>query len=255
MSATSLPAMSDDAPRSRVPGHIAVVMDGNGRWAKARLLPRSAGHRAGQRAVREIIEGCLHHGVQSLTLFAFSSENWRRPEEEISALMELFLRALDREVESLRQHDVRLTFIGELGSLNSLLRERIARAVAITAGNRKLTVNIAINYGGQWDITQAARELAAAVQRGELAVADIDQNRVAGYCQLSDQSPVDLFVRTGGEYRISNFLLWQMAYAELYFTDTLWPDFNQASLTQAIHAYANRERRYGRTGEQLAHTS
>ncbi len=247
--------MSDDASIDRVPGHVAVVMDGNGRWAKARLLPRSAGHRAGQRAVREIIEGCLHQGVRSLTLFAFSSENWRRPEEEISALMELFLRALDREVENLRQHDVRLTFIGELGSLNSLLRERIARAVQLTANNRKLTVNIAVNYGGQWDIAHAARSLAGAVLRGEVAPDDIDQHQVGRHMQLADQSPVDLFIRTGGEYRISNFLLWQIAYAELYFTETLWPDFNQASLTQALLAYANRERRYGRTGEQVAHTS
>ncbi|MHC1480274.1 polyprenyl diphosphate synthase [Frateuria aurantia] len=246
--------MSDDAARSRVPQHIAVVMDGNGRWAKARMLPRSAGHRAGQRAVREIIEGCLQHGVKALTLFAFSSENWRRPEEEISALMELFLRALDREVESLRQHDVRLIFIGELGSLNSLLRERIARAVQLTAGNHRLTVNIAVNYGGQWDIAHAARALASAVVQGDLKLEDIDQTHVGRQMQLSEQAAVDLFIRTGGEYRISNFLLWQIAYAELYFTDTLWPDFDQACLTQAIHAYANRERRYGRTGEQLAHT-
>lgn len=245
--------MSHTATHDRIPRHVAVVMDGNGRWAKARMLPRSAGHRAGQRAVRDIIQGCLQQGVGSLTLFAFSSENWRRPEEEISALMELFLRALDREVEKLHQHEVRLTFVGELASLNSPLRERIAQAEQLTAGNRRLTVNIAVNYGGQWDIVQAARRLAADVQHGGLAAEAVDHAEVARRMQLHDQPAVDLFIRTGGEYRISNFLLWQLAYAELYFTETLWPDFNQASLTQALHAYASRERRYGRTGEQLAH--
>ena len=234
------------------PRHIANVMDGNGRWAKARLRPRSFGHNAGRKAVREVVEGCLRQGVEALTLFAFSSENWRRPDEEVGALMELFLRALDKEVDELHEQGVRLRFIGDLTAFNAELRKRMELAMARTGGNRKLALNVAVNYGGRWDIAQAARQAASAVARGDLAVEEIDEERLGQWTSLADLPPLDLFIRTGGEVRISNFLLWQIAYAELYFTDTLWPDFDQACLARAIEDFARRERRYGKTGEQVA---
>jgi undecaprenyl diphosphate synthase len=234
-----------------IPRHIAIVMDGNGRWAKARLRPRSFGHNAGRKAVREVVEGCLRQGVEALTLFAFSSENWRRPDEEVGALMELFLRALDKEVDELHEQGVRLRFIGDLDAFNPELRKRMELAMARTAGNLKLALNVAVNYGGRWDIVHAARQAAIAVTQGELAVQEIDEARLGGWMSLAELPPLDLFIRTGGEVRVSNFLLWQLAYAELYFTDTLWPDFDQACLARAIEDFARRERRYGRTGEQI----
>jgi undecaprenyl diphosphate synthase len=238
-----------------VPRHIAIVMDGNGRWAKARHRPRSFGHNAGRKAVREVIEACLREGVQALTLFAFSSENWQRPQDEVGALMSLFVRALDKEVEELHGHGVRLRFIGNLGAFDEPLRRRMHAAMTRTADNTSLQVDIAVSYGGRWDIVQASREVATAVARGELRVEDIDETRLGQEMSLAELPPLDLFIRTGGECRISNFLLWQVAYAELYFTDTLWPDFDQACLRQAIEDYARRERRYGRTGEQVATAS
>jgi undecaprenyl diphosphate synthase len=235
-----------------IPRHIAIVMDGNGRWAKARLRPRSFGHNAGRKAVREVVEGCLRQGVEALTLFAFSSENWRRPDEEVGALMELFLRALDKEVDELHEQGVRLRFIGDLSAFHAELRQRMELAMARTADNLKLALNIAVNYGGRWDIVHAARQAAIAVAQGELRVEDIDEACLGGYTSLAELPPLDLFIRTGGEVRVSNFLLWQLAYAELYFTDTLWPDFDQACLGRAIEDFAHRERRYGKTGEQVA---
>ncbi|HEY0198797.1 MAG TPA: polyprenyl diphosphate synthase [Rhodanobacter sp.] len=235
-----------------VPRHIAIVMDGNGRWAKARHRPRSFGHNAGRKAVREAIEACMREGVQALTLFAFSSENWQRPQDEVGALMDLFVRALDKEVDELHGHGVRLRFIGELSAFDEPLRKRMQASMTRTAGNDKLHVNVAVNYGGRWDIVQAARHAAEAVMRGELQIGQIDETRFDQWTSLAGLPPLDLFIRTGGEYRISNFLLWQAAYAELYFTDTLWPDFDQACLRRAIEDYARRERRYGRTGEQVA---
>jgi undecaprenyl diphosphate synthase len=235
-----------------IPRHIAIVMDGNGRWAKARLRPRSFGHNAGRKAVREVVEGCLRQGVEALTLFAFSSENWRRPDEEVGALMELFLRALDKEVDELHQQGVRLRFVGDLSAFNAALRTRMEAAMARTAGNDKLALNVAVNYGGRWDIAQAARQVASAAVRGELAVEAIDEACLGERMSLAGLPPLDLFIRTGGELRVSNFLLWQLAYAELYFTDTLWPDFDQACLARAIEDFARRERRYGGTGEQVA---
>jgi undecaprenyl diphosphate synthase len=235
-----------------IPRHIAIVMDGNGRWAKARLRPRSFGHNAGRKAVREVVEGCLRQGVEALTLFAFSSENWRRPDEEVGALMELFLRALDKEVDELHEQGVRLRFVGDLSAFHAELRKRMELAMARTAGNLKLALNIAVNYGGRWDIVHAARQAAIAVSQGELRVEDIDEARFGSWTSLAELPPLDLFIRTGGEVRVSNFLLWQLAYAELYFTDTLWPDFDQDSLARAIEDFARRERRYGRTGEQIA---
>lgn len=238
-------------PVDRVPRHIAIVMDGNGRWAKQRLRPRSFGHHAGQKAVREAVEFCLRRGVASLTLFAFSSENWQRPATEVSALMELFLKALDREVDELHGNGVRIRFIGNLDAFAPELRNRMLAAMERTAGNTALNMNVAVNYGGRWDIAHAARLAAEAVARGEFGAADIDEKRLHDYTCLADQPPLDLFIRTGGERRVSNFLLWQIAYAELYFTDTLWPDVDQACLAEALDDYARRERRYGRTGEQV----
>jgi undecaprenyl diphosphate synthase len=240
------------ADATRIPRHIAIVMDGNGRWAKARHRPRSFGHNAGRKAVREVVEGCLRQGVEALTLFAFSSENWGRPQDEVSSLMELFIRALDKEVDDLHGHGVRIRFIGDLGAFEPSLRQRMTQAMTHTAGNDKLHMNIAVNYGGRWDIVQAARKAAEAVARGEFRADEIDEKVFGHWISLAELPPLDLFVRTGGELRISNFLLWQAAYAELYFTDTLWPDFNQDSLQRAIEEYARRERRFGRTGEQVA---
>ncbi|MEO9216538.1 MAG: polyprenyl diphosphate synthase [Rhodanobacter sp.] len=243
------------AEAAQVPRHIAIVMDGNGRWARARHRPRSFGHNAGRKAVRKTIEACLREGVQALTLFAFSSENWQRPQDEVGALMSLFVRALDKEVDELHGHGVRLRFIGHLDAFDEPLRQRMQAAMTRTAGNDKLQVNIAVSYGGRWDIVQASRHVATAVARGELRVDEIDETRLGEWMSLAELPPLDLFIRTGGEYRISNFLLWQIAYAELYFTDTLWPDFDQACLRQAIEDYARRERRYGQTSAQIAATS
>ncbi len=236
----------------RVPRHIAIVMDGNGRWARARFQPRSFGHNAGRKAVREVIEGCIRQGVEALTLFAFSSENWQRPEDEVSALMSLFLRALDKEVDELHAQGVRVRFIGELAGFSDDLQRRMHHAMERTAGNARLQLNIAVNYGGRWDIVRAARQAAQAIGRGELAAEALDEATLGRWMCLADLPPLDLFIRTGGEQRISNFLLWQAAYAELYFTDTLWPDFDQARLAEAIDDFVRRERRYGRTSDQVA---
>ena len=225
-------------------------MDGNGRWAKLRHRPRSFGHRAGQKAVRATIESCLRRGIEALTLFAFSSENWQRPADEVSALMELFLKALDREVEELHGHGVRIRFIGEIDAFAPTLRERMRAAMRMTEGNSRLALNIAVNYGGRWDMVQAARAVAQAALRGEIAVADIDEARLGGYFTLAGLPPLDLFIRTGGEKRVSNFLLWQLAYSELYFSDVLWPDFDARHLDAALLDFAGRERRYGKTSEQ-----
>jgi undecaprenyl diphosphate synthase len=237
---------------AQVPRHIAIVMDGNGRWAKARHRPRSFGHNAGRKAVRAAIESCMREGVQALTLFAFSSENWQRPQDEVGALMSLFVRALDKEVDELHGNGVRLRFIGDLGTFDEPLRQRMQACMTRTAGNDKLQVNIAVSYGGRWDIVQACRQAADAVARGELRADEINEAILGQWMSLAELPPLDLFIRTGGECRVSNFLLWQVAYAELYFTDTLWPDFDQACLRRAIEDYARRERRYGRTGEQIA---
>lgn len=241
--------MSDTA---RPPRHVAIIMDGNGRWAERRHRPRSFGHRAGQKAVRAVVEACLQRGIGALTLFAFSSENWQRPKREVGALMELFLRALDNEVEELHEHGVRLRFVGALEAFAAPLRERMQAAMDRTAGNAALALNIAANYGGRWEITRAARTLAREVAAGRLDPEQIDESRMTAQMALTDEvPPLDLLIRTGGEHRISNFLLWQAAYAELYFTETLWPDFGADALDEALQAYAARERRYGRTGAQL----
>ncbi len=227
-------------------------MDGNGRWARLRGKPRSFGHRAGQKAVRATVEFCLRQGIETLTLFAFSSENWNRPAGEIKALMELFLRALDREIKSLNENQVRLRFLGDVDAFQDKLRARMREGERLTAGNRALDLNIAVSYGGRWDLVQACRRIAERVARGELDPAMIDEPLVHAHTALADQAAPDLLIRTGGEQRISNFLLWQIAYAELFFTDTLWPDVDAETLSAACIDFAGRQRRFGLTSEQLA---
>jgi undecaprenyl diphosphate synthase len=234
----------------RLPRHIAIVMDGNGRWAERRGKPRTLGHRAGQKAVRAAIEFCLREGIEALTLFAFSSENWQRPATEVQALMELFLRALDREAKTLHKNQVRVRFVGDLAMFPTGLRDRMDKAERLTAGNSALALNIAVGYGGRWDITRACRQIAAAVIAGDIGLDDIDESAVDAHMALAELPPPDLFVRTGGEHRISNFLLWQLAYAELYFTDVLWPDVDAEVLTAACSDFARRERRFGLTSGQ-----
>lgn len=241
------------APRSRdqsLPVHVAIIMDGNGRWARQRRLPRIAGHRAGVEAVRGVVKACASKGVKALTLFAFSSENWRRPEKEVSLLMELMLTSLQREVSKLHENDVRLRFIGDRSAFTSKLTDRMDEAEHMTAGNNGLTLVIAINYGGRWDLVQAARGLAREAQAGMLSPDDIDAREIDERLSLNGLPEPDLFIRTGGEQRISNFLLWHLAYTELYFTDILWPDFDAQALDQALVSFAGRQRRFGRTGEQ-----
>ncbi|HEX5960636.1 MAG TPA: polyprenyl diphosphate synthase [Rhodanobacteraceae bacterium] len=234
-----------DEGRAAVPRHIAIVMDGNGRWARRRAQPRSFGHRAGQKAVRTTVAYCLRHGVEVLTLFAFSSENWKRPDAEVGALMDLFLKALDREIDELHQNQVRVRFVGELSAFSEAIRTRMQLAAIRTADNARLALNICVNYGGRWDTAQAARRAAEAVARGELDPATIDEHVLAPFFCLADVPPPDLFIRTGGEHRVSNFLLWQLAYTELHFTNTLWPDVDDAELDRALDDYARRERRFG----------
>ncbi len=238
------------APR-RLPTHIAIVMDGNGRWAEQRNRPRSHGHRAGVLAVRRTVEACLREGVPALTLFAFSSENWRRPASEVNALMSLFLRVLHREVDRLHDSGVRLRFVGDLSAFPLESQVLMTRAMARTIDNRALALNVAINYGGRWDITEACREIAAAVAAGRIDPDAIDDRTVRAHLALADMPEPDLFIRTGGEKRISNFLLWQLAYAELWFTDVLWPDFDEVCLARALADFAARERRFGQTSAQV----
>jgi undecaprenyl diphosphate synthase len=236
---------------AEVPRHIAIIMDGNGRWAKKRFLPRVAGHTKGVETVRKIVRACAERGVQYLTLFAFSSENWRRPQDEVTLLMRLFVNALEREVDRLYKNGIRLVVVGDLNRFDSRLRELIHASMEKTRDNTTLTLTIAANYGGRWDILQAVRRLLA--DKPELS-AGFAEDDLTSYLALSYAPEPDLFVRTGGEQRISNFLLWQLAYTELYFTATLWPDFDAKALDRAIESYHKRERRFGRTSEQLVRT-
>ena len=239
------------ASASNIPTHVAVIMDGNGRWARARGKLRHAGHRAGVKSVRATVEAAAEQGVQHLTLFAFSSENWQRPQEEVSSLMGLFVEALRREVAELHRNNVRLRFVGALGELDQGLRKKMSTAEDKTSGNTGLQLNIAIAYGGRWDIARAARSLAAGVEAGELQARDIDENAIAARLELGGVPDPDLLIRTGGEQRISNFLLWNLAYAELWFTDVLWPDFDKNEFAKALAHFAGKQRRYGHTGEQV----
>ncbi len=234
-----------------IPTHVAVIMDGNGRWAETRALPRHAGHRSGVRSVREIVETAAKRGVSYLTLFAFSSENWKRPAEEVSRLMSLFLEALQREVDDLHRNNVRLTFIGAREELQAGLIRKISTAEKKTRNNTGLNLIVAVAYGGRWDIVTAAKNLATKVLNQELSVADIDDTKLAGELALAGVPDPDLLIRTGGEQRVSNFLLWNLAYAELWFCDSLWPEFGERQFDEALAFYASRQRRYGHTGKQL----
>ena len=243
-STQAIPSVGD------VPRHIAIIMDGNGRWAKKRFLPRVAGHKRGVETVRAMVKACISRGVEYLTLFAFSSENWRRPAEEVSFLMKLFIGALQGEIGKLHANGVRLKVVGDLSAFEPRLVALIREGEAKTANNSRLTLTIAANYGGRWDILQALSRLAAA--RPDLAASGaIDEAALSPYLSTNYAPEPDLFIRTGGEQRISNFLLWQLAYSELHFTDTLWPDFDDSALDLAIASYCQRERRFGRTSEQL----
>jgi undecaprenyl diphosphate synthase len=237
---------------STVPQHVAIIMDGNGRWATKRLLPRVAGHAKGVEAVRVAVEHCVNHGVKFLTLFAFSSENWRRPPDEVSVLMRLFVTALEREVTKLHANSIRLMVVGDLSAFDEKLRRLIQRSVDKTAANTGLTLSICANYGGRWDITQATRQMLAKNPSLAADPAQISDESLAPYLAMSFAPEPDLFIRTGGEKRISNFLLWQLAYTELFFTDTYWPDFDATCLAEAFASYSDRERRFGRTSDQLS---
>lgn len=240
-STVDIPEVSD------VPRHIAVIMDGNGRWAKQHKLPRVAGHTRGVARVKEIVEACVQLGVGHLTLFAFSSENWRRPADEVSKLMELFVQALEREVASLHRHGIRLRIVGDKSRFHARLQHLIREAEQLTDGNERMTLSVAANYGGRWDILQAVN----AWLKEHPGAKEISEEALTRHLSMADAPEPDLFIRTGGEQRISNFMLWQLAYTELYFTPTLWPDFDAAELDRAIAWYRQRERRFGRTSEQL----
>ncbi|WP_273397877.1 polyprenyl diphosphate synthase [Actinobacillus porcinus] len=230
---------------TNIPKHVAIIMDGNGRWAKQQGKMRVFGHTNGVKAVRRSVSYARQIGVQSLTLYAFSSENWNRPEAEVSALMTLFMQALDREVKKLHKNNIKLLILGDKSKFSDKLQEKIAKAEKLTENNTALTVNIAANYGGCWDIVQAAQKLAGQVKAGELAPEQINEELFQQMLVTKAQPPVDLLIRTSGEQRISNFLLWQIAYAELYFTDVLWPDFNEEEFNRAVFAFQQRERRFG----------
>ena len=230
---------------------MAIIMDGNGRWATKRFLPRVAGHVKGVDAVRTVVEACIERGIEYLTVFAFSSENWRRPEEEVSLLMKLFVTALEREVAKMHANNIRLKVVGDLSRFGEKLQEMIANAERKTANNTRLTVTVCANYGGRWDIMQAIGKMVAE----HPGVTDFSEEQLAPYLSMAYAPEPDLFIRTGGEERISNFLLWQLAYTELHFTDAYWPDFNAERLDEAIASYQGRERRFGRTGDQLANKS
>jgi undecaprenyl diphosphate synthase len=234
-----------------LPRHVAIIMDGNGRWAKKRLLPRTAGHQAGVTAVRNTIESGVEKGIEVLTLFAFSSENWRRPEKEVSVLMNLFFSTLEKETEKMLENGVRLRVIGDRSAFSDELQRRIAQSEWETCGNDRLNLLIAANYGGRWDILQAIRQIAAQLEEGLLSASSITPELLESHLAFADLPEPDLFIRTGGDQRISNFLLWQLAYTELYFTPTLWPDFDKECFNDALKDFARRERRFGLTGEQI----
>ncbi|MGX9417114.1 isoprenyl transferase [Vibrio sp. WJH972] len=238
-------------PDDALPKHIAVIMDGNGRWAKEKGKPRVFGHKNGVRAVRKTIASSARLGVQAVTLFAFSSENWRRPQDEVGVLMELFLSVLASEVKKLHKNNLRLRVIGNTSRFSDKLQAKIAQAEQMTSDNTGMVVNIAANYGGKWDITSATQQIAALVSDGKIQPSEISEELVQQFLTMSDLPEVDLLIRTGGERRISNFMLWQMAYAELYFTDVYWPDFDEDNLVEAVTWFVNRERRFGCTGDQV----
>lgn len=233
-----------------IPKHIAIIMDGNGRWANQRGQPRAAGHRAGLKVVRKIVRVASKTGIQALTLYAFSSENWNRPETEVSALMALFIYALNREVKRLHQNNIKLHIIGDISRFNPQLQKMIYQAQTLTEHNTGLVLNIAANYGGHWDIIQATKKLVTEIEQNRLSLDQLDESIFQKQLCLAGLPDVDLVIRTGGECRISNFLVWQIAYAELYFIETLWPDFDESAFMQAIEVFQSRERRFGNIKEQ-----
>lgn len=247
-----IPVPLDEQHDPRVPRHVAIIMDGNGRWALRRHLPRTAGHRAGVKSVRAVVEESVRQGVAALTLFAFSSENWRRPKAEVNLLMELFLSALRAEVKRLDENGVCLRIVGDRTAFPEKLQRRIAEAEEVTRGNDAMVLQIAANYGGRWDMVRAARRLAVEVRDGRLSPEDLNEELVAARLSFPDLPDPDLFIRTGGERRLSNFLLWQTAYSELYFSDLMWPDFGAEAYSQALADFARRQRRFGLTGEQVS---
>ncbi|WFP51068.1 isoprenyl transferase [Methylomonas sp. EFPC3] len=233
------------------PRHIAIIMDGNGRWAQKRLMPRIMGHHAGVKTVRKIVEHCAKENIEVLSLFAFSSENWRRPKDEVSLLMELFMSTLQAEVDKLDRNNIRLKIIGDKSAFNDKLQDKIRSAEVQTGHNTGLTLLIAANYGGRWDVTNAIRQIVAGIKAGTIDEQAVNEDLVERYLQTAGLPEPDLFIRTGGEERVSNFLLWQLAYTEFYFTDALWPDFDQNALQKAIDSFKRRQRRFGHTGEQV----
>jgi len=233
------------------PKHIAIIMDGNGRWAKQRLQPRFMGHRAGVKSVEKIVKHCVKREIEALSLFAFSSENWRRPTKEVNLLMELFAVALKQQTKRIHANNARLRIIGDISMFSSSLQKQINEAHLLTAANTGLTINVAANYGGKWDVTQSVRQLAQQVKAGDLDPEEITEEDIAKQLTTADIPEPDLFIRTGGEQRVSNFMLWQLAYTEFYFTEALWPDFDEAALDIAIDSFSQRERRFGKTSEQL----
>lgn len=243
---------SEQLVENIIPQHVAIIMDGNGRWAKKKGKIRTFGHKAGLNAVRATVSYALKNGVKVLTLFAFSSENWNRPAEEIGVLMELFQMVLGTEVKKLHKNNVRLKIIGDISRFDNKLVNKISEAESLTEENDSLILNIAANYGGRWDIVNTTKKLISEVQAGQINVTDIDEDMFNHHTLLADLPPVDLLIRTGGEQRISNFLLWQIAYAELYFLEDFWPDFNEAAFQVAVQAFTDRQRRFGKTSEQVS---
>lgn len=234
-----------------LPQHIAIIMDGNNRWAKQRGLAKGEGHRAGEKSLRKTVEHAAKIGVPYMTVFAFSSENWQRPKEEVDLLMHLFIDALDNKAHELNENNIRMRFIGDIAAFSDEIQAKSKHAETLTENNTRMLLNVALNYGGQWDIANAAKNIARDVQANKLAIEQIDETVFNQYTVLSDQPPVDLCIRTAGEQRISNFLLWQIAYAELFFSPVFWPDFNAGALDEALEAFAQRERRFGKTSEQV----
>ncbi len=243
--------MSDNG----MPKHIAIIMDGNGRWAEKKFMPRIMGHRAGVKTVRKVVEFCVKEEIEVLSLFAFSSENWRRPKKEVNMLMELFMGTLQSQVDKLDKNNIRLHIIGDKSAFSEKLQKQIAIAEQQTENNSGLNLVIAANYGGRWDITQAVQKISEQVVNGELQASDISEEIINQNLTTAHLPEPDLFIRSGGEERISNFLLWQLAYTEFYFTETLWPDFDQAQLNDAVTSFKKRQRRFGHTGEQIVNSS
>lgn len=237
--------------KQSTPKHVAIIMDGNGRWAQAQGKPRVMGHKAGVKTVRRVVSTAREMGIKSLTLFAFSSENWRRPDKEVTLLMELFFTVLQREIKLLYKNGVKLNVIGDTSRFSERLQKQIAAAEAKTADNSEMTLNVAANYGGRWDIMQAAQALAQKVETGEMTSSQFTEEALSRHLSMQNQAEVDLMIRTGGDFRISNFILWQAAYAELVFTDTLWPDFDEHAFKHAVATFASRQRRFGLTGCQI----